>query len=272
MGPPAQHSLWVRVIICITSTVPSQRTLLLLVANVTNCCFQKPRLEHHHHLSPPPVSLPQEDILELKRQLSLADGQLRKSEVSRKRLEISNRKLLLFVQVRCGTAPVLQHHHGLFPSGFASPINFLLHKQEGFFLCLTLKSRSLLVRRKQGMNSYLLISLGAMQTPWCRFCWWLCSPWLPLLRLLQELCCQNHLCSPSLGIAEGCFSIDRDLESGFALPVLFPARISCKISQLILSVGCFSTSFPIFGIPVCVISKLASMGSISTECICYGYW
>ncbi|NWX32165.1 STXB4 protein, partial [Notiomystis cincta] len=42
----------------------------------------------------------QEDILELKRQLSLADGQLRKSEVSRKRLEICNRKLLLFVQVR----------------------------------------------------------------------------------------------------------------------------------------------------------------------------
>ncbi|NWW65959.1 STXB4 protein, partial [Ifrita kowaldi] len=41
-----------------------------------------------------------EDILELKKQLSLADGQLRKSEVSRKRLEISNRKLLLFVQVR----------------------------------------------------------------------------------------------------------------------------------------------------------------------------
>ncbi|CAM9520159.1 unnamed protein product [Bubo scandiacus] len=39
-----------------------------------------------------------EDILELKRQLSLADGQLRKSEVSRKRLEICNRKLLLFVQ------------------------------------------------------------------------------------------------------------------------------------------------------------------------------
>ncbi|NXS51630.1 STXB4 protein, partial [Brachypteracias leptosomus] len=41
----------------------------------------------------------QEDILELKRQLSLADGQLRKSEVARKRLEICNRKLLLFVQV-----------------------------------------------------------------------------------------------------------------------------------------------------------------------------
>ncbi|NXT72003.1 STXB4 protein, partial [Chaetops frenatus] len=41
-----------------------------------------------------------EDLLELKRQLSLADGQLRKSEVSRKRLEICNRKLLLFVQVR----------------------------------------------------------------------------------------------------------------------------------------------------------------------------
>ncbi|XP_072205410.1 syntaxin-binding protein 4-like [Excalfactoria chinensis] len=40
----------------------------------------------------------EEDILELKRQLSLADGQLRKSEVSRKRLEICNRKLLLFVQ------------------------------------------------------------------------------------------------------------------------------------------------------------------------------
>ncbi|NWI23879.1 STXB4 protein, partial [Sula dactylatra] len=40
-----------------------------------------------------------EDVLELKRQLSLADGQLRKSEVSRKRLEICNRKLLLFVQV-----------------------------------------------------------------------------------------------------------------------------------------------------------------------------
>ncbi|NWY73707.1 STXB4 protein, partial [Erithacus rubecula] len=40
-----------------------------------------------------------EDILELKRQLALADGQLRKSEVSRKRLEICNRKLLLFVQV-----------------------------------------------------------------------------------------------------------------------------------------------------------------------------
>ncbi|NXX63894.1 STXB4 protein, partial [Scopus umbretta] len=41
-----------------------------------------------------------EDVLELKRQLSLADGQLRKSEVSRKRLEICNRKLLLFVQVK----------------------------------------------------------------------------------------------------------------------------------------------------------------------------
>ncbi|NXD12484.1 STXB4 protein, partial [Nothocercus nigrocapillus] len=40
------------------------------------------------------------DILELKRRLSLADGQLRKSEVSRKRLEICNRKLLLFVQVK----------------------------------------------------------------------------------------------------------------------------------------------------------------------------
>ncbi|NWX68423.1 STXB4 protein, partial [Alca torda] len=40
-----------------------------------------------------------DDILELKRELTLADGQLRKSEVSRKRLEICNRKLLLFVQV-----------------------------------------------------------------------------------------------------------------------------------------------------------------------------
>ncbi|XP_009945731.1 PREDICTED: syntaxin-binding protein 4-like [Leptosomus discolor] len=47
------------------------------------------------------VSEIEEDILELKRQLSLADGQLRKSEVSRKRLEICNRKLLLFVQVKC---------------------------------------------------------------------------------------------------------------------------------------------------------------------------
>nr|XP_009940226.1 PREDICTED: syntaxin-binding protein 4-like [Opisthocomus hoazin] len=47
------------------------------------------------------VSEIEEDILELRRQLSLADGQLRKSEVSRKRLEICNRKLLLFVQVKC---------------------------------------------------------------------------------------------------------------------------------------------------------------------------
>ncbi|KFZ47583.1 Syntaxin-binding protein 4, partial [Antrostomus carolinensis] len=45
------------------------------------------------------ISEIEEDILELKRQLSLADSQLRKSEVSRKRLEICNRKLLLFVQV-----------------------------------------------------------------------------------------------------------------------------------------------------------------------------
>ncbi|NXP80571.1 STXB4 protein, partial [Ramphastos sulfuratus] len=41
----------------------------------------------------------EEDILALRRQLSLAGGQLRQSEVSRKRLEICNRKLLLFVQV-----------------------------------------------------------------------------------------------------------------------------------------------------------------------------
>ncbi|XP_074821648.1 syntaxin-binding protein 4-like isoform X4 [Natator depressus] len=44
------------------------------------------------------VSEAEGGILELKRQLSLADGQLRKSEVMRKRLEICNRKLLLFVQ------------------------------------------------------------------------------------------------------------------------------------------------------------------------------
>ncbi|XP_050824611.1 syntaxin-binding protein 4-like [Gopherus flavomarginatus] len=44
------------------------------------------------------VSEAEGDILELKRRLSLADGQLRKSEVMRKHLEICNRKLLLFVQ------------------------------------------------------------------------------------------------------------------------------------------------------------------------------
>ncbi|TFK07450.1 insulin protein enhancer protein ISL-2-like [Platysternon megacephalum] len=44
------------------------------------------------------VSEAEGDILELKRRLSLADGQLRKSEVMQKRLEICNRKLLLFVQ------------------------------------------------------------------------------------------------------------------------------------------------------------------------------
>ncbi|XP_067407360.1 syntaxin-binding protein 4-like isoform X2 [Emydura macquarii macquarii] len=44
------------------------------------------------------VSEAEGDILELKRRLSLADGQLRKSEVTRKRLEICNRKLFLFVQ------------------------------------------------------------------------------------------------------------------------------------------------------------------------------
>ncbi|XP_074988905.1 syntaxin-binding protein 4 isoform X3 [Caretta caretta] len=44
------------------------------------------------------VSEAEGGILELKRRLSLADGQLRKSEVMRKRLEICNRKLLLFVQ------------------------------------------------------------------------------------------------------------------------------------------------------------------------------
>ncbi|KAJ7305719.1 hypothetical protein JRQ81_010085 [Phrynocephalus forsythii] len=40
----------------------------------------------------------EKDIVELKRQLSLTDGQLRKSEVARTRLETFNRKLLLFVQ------------------------------------------------------------------------------------------------------------------------------------------------------------------------------
>nr|XP_028562516.1 syntaxin-binding protein 4-like isoform X1 [Podarcis muralis] len=44
------------------------------------------------------VSEAESDVLELKRRLSLVDGQLRKSEVTRKRLEIHNRKLLLFVQ------------------------------------------------------------------------------------------------------------------------------------------------------------------------------
>nr|XP_056722569.1 syntaxin-binding protein 4-like [Euleptes europaea] len=38
------------------------------------------------------------DFLELKRRLSLVDGQLRKSEVARKRLEYCNGRLLLFVQ------------------------------------------------------------------------------------------------------------------------------------------------------------------------------
>ncbi|XP_077172116.1 syntaxin-binding protein 4-like isoform X2 [Paroedura picta] len=38
------------------------------------------------------------EFLELKRRLSLVEGQLRKSEVRRKRLELCNRRLLLFVQ------------------------------------------------------------------------------------------------------------------------------------------------------------------------------
>ncbi|KAJ6659791.1 hypothetical protein lerEdw1_018507, partial [Lerista edwardsae] len=38
------------------------------------------------------------DVLELKKRLSQVNGQLRKSEVTRKRLEVYNRKLLLFVQ------------------------------------------------------------------------------------------------------------------------------------------------------------------------------
>ncbi|XP_054017235.1 syntaxin-binding protein 4-like [Dryobates pubescens] len=44
------------------------------------------------------VSEVEEDLLELRRQLALAAGRLRTSEVSRKRLEICNRRLLLFVQ------------------------------------------------------------------------------------------------------------------------------------------------------------------------------
>ncbi|XP_068003386.1 syntaxin-binding protein 4-like isoform X2 [Melanerpes formicivorus] len=44
------------------------------------------------------ISEIEEDLLELRRQLALADSQLRRSEVSRKRLEICNRRLLLFVQ------------------------------------------------------------------------------------------------------------------------------------------------------------------------------
>lgn len=37
--------------------------------------------------------------LDLNRRLSLSDCQLRKSEISRKHLEVSNKKLLNFVQV-----------------------------------------------------------------------------------------------------------------------------------------------------------------------------
>lgn len=62
------------------------------------------------------------------------------------------------------------------------------------------------------MNSDLLIPLGAMQTLWCTFYWWLCSSWLPVLRL-----------SKSSVLTFPCYSsINRNLESGFALPVLFP--------------------------------------------------
>lgn len=96
-----QHSLGVHVVIIrVIPIARSTGTRFLLVAHVPGGCFQTPRLGLTHPLSLLPLAPPQEDILELKRQLSLADGQLRKSEVSRKRLEICNKKLLLFVQVK----------------------------------------------------------------------------------------------------------------------------------------------------------------------------
>lgn len=71
----------------------------LLWLSVYSKCYKLAFPRGRAGVSSSPFSLGQEDILELKRQLSVADGQLRKSEVSRKRLEICNRKLLLFVQV-----------------------------------------------------------------------------------------------------------------------------------------------------------------------------
>lgn len=41
----------------------------------------------------------QEEVVELNRKLTSIDSQLRKSELSRKHLEISNKKLLGFAQV-----------------------------------------------------------------------------------------------------------------------------------------------------------------------------
>lgn len=108
----------------------------------------------------------QEDILELKRQLSLADSQLRKSEVSRKRLEICNRKLLLFVQVTCsaasgaGGSAVASYLN----RDFASPTNFLVHKQEIylFLFLLILTRHCLLVRRNRGTSSCMFLYPSAV--------------------------------------------------------------------------------------------------------------
>lgn len=41
----------------------------------------------------------QEDVMDLNRRLNVIDSQLRKSELTRKHLEISNKKLLGFAQV-----------------------------------------------------------------------------------------------------------------------------------------------------------------------------
>ncbi|KFV74440.1 Syntaxin-binding protein 4, partial [Dryobates pubescens] len=65
-----------------------------------HCCRQEGHCGHAEGAAQLcPSALPQEDLLELRRQLALAAGRLRTSEVSRKRLEICNRRLLLFVQV-----------------------------------------------------------------------------------------------------------------------------------------------------------------------------
>lgn len=41
----------------------------------------------------------QEDVMDLNRRLTIIDSQLRKSELTRKHLEISNKKLIGFAQV-----------------------------------------------------------------------------------------------------------------------------------------------------------------------------
>lgn len=70
---------------------------------------QKKRTLPSFSFSPACFSSPnQSDILELKKRLSQVEGQLRKSEVTRKRLEVYNRKLLFFVQVMRGPATVVQ--------------------------------------------------------------------------------------------------------------------------------------------------------------------